>query len=382
MGQWLSMSPYARPLLGLVAIVCAFFLIKFIIRQVFNMLKFVLVLILVAIGLFFYLDFSGYFGPSKAAAADFNVESEAEQSTPRQIYAQIVDADEKDKFVERAILDGRPFKFLLKRVAKLNTQQILKEVNDRTTFENLTDEPDLHRGEAYATQRGVILEVSNADLTPEYGLPGYTVLPAIFVNTAHEVFALRILCAPGSKVYEKLKAGIAEDKLPVVNLAGLFFKNYARQPADLKESPWIKPLLVCPEPDFVKGEEPREVMRELRDTGNARLLPSQRVEGPPAEERLVLNVALENDGTKLRAWGEAGGAGAGSDTNAFVAKAVEKLKSRLPAQQIPAAVVVLKSGKPEDPRVTKVLDALKAAGVTRVCVKQEAVQPIAVTPGK
>ena len=378
MDQWLSMSPYTRPLLGLVAIVCALFLIKFVIRQVFNLLKFFLVLMLVAIGLFFYLDFSGYFGPSKAAA-DFGVESEVEQTTPRQILAQIVDTDEKDKYAERAILDGRPFKFLLKCVAKFDIKQILKDVNDRTTYENLTDEPDLHRGEAYAAQRGVIVEVSNADLTPEYGLPGYTVLPAIFVNTAHEIFALRILCPPGSKAYEKLKTGIADDKLPVVNLAGLFFKNYARQPGDPKESPWIKPLLVCPEPDFVAGEEPREVMKELRDTGNLRLLPSQRVEGSPAEERLVLNVELEKDGTKVRAWGENAGS---ADMNAFLAKAVEKLKTHLPAQQIPAAVVIVKSGKPEDPRVKKVLDAVRAAGVTRVCVKQDAVQPIAATPGK
>ena len=368
--------PYARPVLGLLAVVFAFFLLKFLLRQAFLMVKLFLLIGLVAIGVFFYYDHAGNLNSSKPAAGgvDFSADSEAAQTTQRQIYAQIVDSDEKDQFAEHAILEGLPFKYLLKRTAKVTRAEVVKEVNDRTTFENLTDEPDLHRGEAYAPGRGVIIEVSIADLGPEYGLPGYTVLPAIFVNTAHEIYALRILCAPGSKVFEKLDSGIKADKLPVVNLAGLFFKNYAKQPGDPKEQPWVKPLLVCPEIEFVAGEEPREVMKELQDTGYARMLPTTRVFGFPTDERLVLDVALDKDGVKMRALGADA---KGEDAAAFISDSVAKVRARLPAEQAAhaAAVVVLKAGVVTDPGLKPVLDALKAAGVTRVAVKLDVVKP-------
>ena len=123
------------------------------------------------------------------------------------------------------------------------------------------------------------------------------------MNTAHEIYALRILCPAGSKVFEKLDNGIKEDKLPVVNLAGVFYKNYARQPGDMKEQPWVKPLLVCPEVEFVASEEPREVLKELRETGNNKLLPSKRMEGPATDERLISSVKPANDGVIVRGWG-------------------------------------------------------------------------------
>ncbi len=391
MESWFSMSPYTRPLLGLLAIVFVFLLIRFMIKQVFAMAKFVLFLALVAIALFFYYDYKGYFGPVKAAGAsaagaDFSVESEAEQTTQRQLLAQIVDTEAKDEFAERAILEGRAYKYLLNKVSKTTREKLVNEVNDRTTFENLTDEGDFHRGEPYAPGRGVIVEVSNAELGPEYGLPGWTVLPAIFVNTAHEIYALRMLCPPGSKVFEKLDKGIKEDKLPVVNMAGLFFKNYARQPGDLKEQPWVKPLMVCPEIEFVTSEEPREVMKELQDTGYSRMLPTKRVDGLPTEQRLVLDVSYEQVGIKLRAFGAnaADVVNATGSINAFMADAVAKLKQRLPGDQAahPAAVIVLKSGLATDPRLKPVTDALKAAGVTRVCVKLDAVKSNATNLGK
>jgi len=382
MDSWLAVSPYARPLMGIVAIVFVFLLIRFVIRQVFAFVKFLLVLGLVAIGLFFYYDHAGYFGPLKAAEAkstgfDFSANSETEQLTPRQLCAEIVDADVKDTFSERAILEGHPFKYLLHLTSKTTRAKLFKEVNDRTTFENLTDEGDLHRAEPYAPGRGVIVEVSLADLGPEYGLPGWTVLPAIYVNTAHEVYALRILCPPGSKVFERLNKGIQNDKLPVVNLVGMFFKNYARQPGDAKEQPWVKPLLVCPEVEFVESEEPREVLKELQDTGYARMLPTSRVDADGAEERLVLD--MSKDGATVRAWG----ADAGADLKGFVADAVSKLKQRLPAGQAEhAAAVIVTKAMMKDPQLQPLKDALKAAGVTRVCVKMDVSKPDASTPGK
>src|SRR6187399_920953 len=96
-------------------------------------------------------------------------ESEAEQTTQRLIYAQIVDQEKKDVFVERAVLEGKAFKHLLKKVSTMTNQDVRKAVDDRTILENLSDEADLHRGEAYAAGRGVIVEVAEAELTPDYG---------------------------------------------------------------------------------------------------------------------------------------------------------------------------------------------------------------------
>src|SRR5947207_2826910 len=92
---------------------------------------------------------------SVAAATAFPaVESEAEQTTQRLIYAQIADQEKKDVSVERAVLEGKPFKHLLKKVSTMTNQDVRKAVDDRTILENLSDEPDLHRGEAYAAGRG------------------------------------------------------------------------------------------------------------------------------------------------------------------------------------------------------------------------------------
>ncbi|MEI6233981.1 MAG: hypothetical protein WCT04_13070 [Planctomycetota bacterium] len=396
MQSWVTTLPFLRTFLCVLGLFFAFFLIRFVVRQVFIMLKMLLALGLILIGLFFYLDYSGYFNgikttihdvefklakspAPKAASIDLTVESESQQTTPRQLFAQIVDTEDKDTFLERAMIEGHPFKYLLKRVSKTSREQIVKDVNDRTTFENLTDEPELHRGEAYAPGRGVIVEVTQADLGPEYGLPGWSVLPAVFVNTAHEIYALRILCPAGSNVFEKLSAGIKDDKLPVVNLAGYFFKNYARQPGDPKEQPWIKPLLVCPEIQFVQGEEPREVMSELRDTGYARMLPTKRVEAPGAELRLVIDAVSEKDTVKFRAWG----IDSGADVKAFVTDAIATLKKHLPAEHAaqPAAVIVTR-GALKEPQLQPLIDALKAAGVKRICVKLDVTKPSAATPGK
>lgn len=375
MSAWLAASPWLRLLWISVALFVIFFLVRLMVRPVFNLLKFVLALTLVVVGLFVVFDYTGFLGTAKSDGADFSKEAEDDQSTRRQIYAQIVDEEEKDKFAERPILEGRPFKYLLKRVSTMPNADVRKAVDDRTILENLADEPDLHRGEAYAAGRGVVVEISEAELTPDYGFPkGWTVLPAVFINTAREVYALRILCPPGSELYKKLKKGIDEDKLPVMNMAGLFFKNYARRTGDAKQPPWVRPLLVCPEPVFPANEEPRQVLKEIAEAGYGHLLPSKRIDAPSVDERLIVDLVLDKDGAKLRAWG----ADAGADTNGFIATATDKLKKRLPAEEAakPAAVILLKGGLPADPRVEKVRVALKAVGVERVCVKQEVVNPI------
>jgi hypothetical protein len=350
-------------------------------RALVNLTKFFLALTLALAGLMAYLNSVGNPGAVKSEGADFSKEAEDDQTTPRQIYAQIVDDEEKEKFAERAVLEGRPFKYLLKRVATMTNAEVRKAVDDRTILENLSDEPDLHRGEAYAAGRGVIVEIAEAELTADYGFAkGWTVLPAVFINTAREVYALRILCPPGSGLYRKLKKGIDDDKLPVMNMAGLFFKKYARQTGDPKEKPWVRPLLVCPEPAFPANEEPRQVLKEIAEAGYGHLLPSKRIDAPAVEERLVLELVLEKDSFKMRAWGE----NAGADVNAFVAKAVEKLKKRLPVEQAtkPSAVILMKGGMTSDPRVEKVRAALKAAGMERVCVKQEAANLTGAPNGK
>ncbi len=387
MNQWLSMSPYTKPLLGLLAAVFAIFLVAFLIRQMFKMLKFFLMLALVAVALIFYLDYTGYFGASPLsvaeAAGEDDPESEAEQSTARQIFAQIVDNEDKDTFAERAILERRPFKHLLKAVSKMTSEQIRKASNDRTLLENLSDEPDQHRGEAYFAGRGVILEVFEADLGPEYGFPkGWTVLRAIFVNTAHEVFAQRILCAPGSTLFKRLDAGIKADQLPVLMVSGLFFKNYALKSGDEKEI-WVKPLLICPEPETPsKPEEPRQALKELQEAGYMHLLPSKRLEAPYAaqatQERLVIDVTLGKNGGELSAWGVSG---KNVRVPEFLKTALDKLKARLPAEESKNAAVVLNvsGGELTHDTVALLVKELKTLGVLRVGLKKAA---ISVNSGK
>jgi hypothetical protein len=211
--------------------------------------------------------------------------------------------------------------------------------------------------------------MSRAELTPEYGFPaGWSVLPAVFVNTAKEIYGLRFICAPDSKLYDTLKKGIDEDALPVITVAGLFFKNYARKTGDTKEPPWVRPLLVCPEPEFPGNVQPRHVLKELQEAGYGHLLPSQRVAAPGAEERLVLEIVRTETSEAVRAWGE----NASSNPARFIAMAVDRLKKRLPAEQSgsPAAVVLLPSPPPDEARVQKITDALKAAGVTRIALKK------------
>ncbi|HLX63091.1 MAG TPA: hypothetical protein VKX17_17610 [Planctomycetota bacterium] len=381
MDDLLAAYPMMKPLIGIAALIAVLLLAKVMFKNFFSALKFILALGVVLAGVVFYLDSTGYFGRARSEGADFSEPLEEQQTTPRQLFAQIVDTEEKDAFSERAILEGRPYKYLLHLVSKKTNAELRKANNDRTTFENLLDEGDLHRGEAYAAGRGVIVEATEVELPPEYGFPkGWTVIPAVFINTAREVYALRVLCPPGSGLYKKIKKSLDDDQEPVMNLAGLFMKCYARKTGDPKEPPWVRPLLICTEPEFLEKDEPRKVLKEIEEAGYAHLLPSQRIDAPGADERLVIDVALEKDAAKIHAWGQT--AGASADVNTFVAQAVDRLKKRLPAEHVakPSAVLMVKGGMPDDARVTKIVEALKAAGVTRVCVKQEFENTV--VPGK
>jgi hypothetical protein len=286
------------------------------------------------------------------------------------LFAQIVEDLQPGEFAESGIIEGQPFKHFLKGLADVTHDQVRKQTNEQLQFETLYNEPGLYRGQVVTLPRAVILEVSQARLGPEYGLPGYTVLPAVAVDSLRDVYALRILCPPNSKLFEKLKKGIDEDALPVVRITGYFMKLYARQTADPEEPPWLRPLLVCPEPEFSQAAEPRSVWNELRDTKMDRLLPSQRIDTPGAEERLIVEMLPGNDTKNARV--RIGNEDAPADLKTFIAAATAALKKRLPGEQreFPAAVIFINSRAPLG-NLNAIQSALRAAGIKRQAVKRE-----------
>jgi hypothetical protein len=197
----------------------------------------------------------------------------------RYLFAQICEDDKPDQFVESAVIEGAPFKFFLRSLLDVSHDEIRKHSEKDLTFEMLMQSPGLYRGRVHTLARGVIIEVAKAELTPEYGLPpGYTVLPAVFIDSTRDVYALRILCPPGSTCFERLDEGIRKDQLPVTRISGYFMKDYARATSDKNEPPWRRPLLICPEPEFSQGIPPRKVLEELEQSGAMRFLPSVRID--------------------------------------------------------------------------------------------------------
>jgi hypothetical protein len=288
----------------------------------------------------------------------------------------------KEDFVERATIEGRPFKHLLQRASRLTAEQVRKQVDDRLTYELLDDEPDRHRGEPYAAGRGVVVEIAQAELSPEYNFPaGWTVLPGVFVNTAKEIFAVRFICPPGSTLFERLKGGIDTDALPMIQLSGLFFKLYARRTHDIKEPPWVAPLLVCPEPEFPANVEPRHVLSEIREAGFAHLLPSERIEAPRTEERLVFEVA--QDESKRPAASDVvqpmllfEGDKCPLATADILESAVQDFIKRQPRDALMPAAVVLAHGLKEDAPLFNGLRAkFRKLGVSRICIKTDFALP-------
>jgi hypothetical protein len=294
-----------------------------------------------------------------------------EKVDPRRLlYAQICEDDKAGDVAECGIIEGKPFKYFLQQLKDVKHDKIRKYTREDLVFSELSEKPGLYRGQVVTLPRAVILEVSQAKLPDEYNLPGYTVLPAVAVDSLRDVYALRILCPPKSKLYEKLQKGIDEDQLPVVRISGYFMKMYARKTADEKEPPWVRPLLICPEIEFSKAAEPRSVWNDLRESKMDRLLPSQRIETPGAEERLVVEMLVGTDEKKSRV--RIGSDYAPDDLQTFINNAVAELKKRLPEDQRdhPAAVVFI-SPKAPIGNLDAILRALKMARVKRIAIKRE-----------
>jgi len=230
----------------------------------------------------------------------------------------------------------------------------------------------MYRGQVVTLSRGVIVEVSRAMLPAEYGLPGYSVLPAIFVDSSHDVYALRILCPPDSKLYDKLRKGIEYDAFPVLRISGYFMKLYARKPNRDTEPAWQRPLLICPEPEFSQIVEPRKVWKDMEDNKVDDLLPSERLDAPGAEERMLVQISVARGAAKSELRTTADGQPVSGDVKALIAQAVTNFKKRLPKEEQPdpAAVILLSPSAPKD-AADKVISALRAAGVQRLAIKRE-----------
>jgi hypothetical protein len=284
----------------------------------------------------------------------------------RYLYAQVCEDDRPNQFAESAIIEGAPYKYLLRSLVNVSHDDLRKHTDKDATFQSLLDRPGMYRGRVHTLARGVIIEVSKAEAPPEYGLPpGYTILPAIFIDSTRDLYALRILCPPGSNCYERLDEGIRKDQLPVLRISGYFLKNYARKTADANEPPWRRPLLVCAEPEFSQGIPPRKVMDELEQSGALRFMPSARIEAPGAEERIVLELAPGNrvllDGEEIS-----------GDLREAAAARLYEFKKRLPADQrsTPAAVILVSPGANRSLE-DGAIDALRWAGVKRISLKIE-----------
>jgi len=294
-------------------------------------------------------------------------EPQAPQADQRRLlFAQIVEDAAPDVFDESAVIEGAPYKWFLRSLVGVSQDELRERTSEDLTFDKLLSQPGLNRGRVVTLRRGVVLEVSRALLPPGYGLPpGYTVLPAVFVDSFRDVYALRILCPPNSKLYEKLQKGLDEDAVPVARMSGYFMKLYARRTGDPNEPPWRRPLLICPEPEFSQMVEPRKVWDELRDSKSDRFLPSQRIDAPGAEERLVVEVlrggAVRADAREVR-----------GDLKASLVETVGAFRKRLPPDQAacPAAVVLL-SREGERSCANEAVAALRAAGINRIAIKSE-----------
>jgi hypothetical protein len=216
-----------------------------------------------------------------------------------------------------------------------------------------------------------VLEATKVELPQEFGLPGYSVMVGVLVDSARDVWALRVLLPPGSDVYERVMKGIKNDALPVCRACGYFMKIYARDTNDTQEPPWKRPLLICPEIQFAKFADPRTYKEDMVESGADKLLPSHRHEAADAEERLVVEVTGSKSGSFQ--FQVAGKSAAAADAKNFIADSVAALKSRLPADQVsqPAAVIYMQGDAPKA-GLDAALAALRAAGVQRLAIKREA----------
>lgn len=307
----------------------------------------------------------------------FDPESILQGTEERQFFAQIV--DEPLLPDECAILEGRPYQYLAKKCAAITEGRL----NDREnkdpatapTFDRLLRQPNLFRGEVVVVRRCVIIEVDKAALPAEFGLPGYSVLPAMMVNQLHELYELRIISPPGSNLYERLQSGIEEGRNPVLRVSGFFMKAHSKLTSVKGEPPWRAPLLVCPEPSIENRAGTYNAYRDLVDAKMDKYLPSQSIDAPRAQERLVVEVlpapARANfpaDAFVLRVLGKHGSL----NDPKFLTQAFERFKARLPAdQQAQPSVVVVRTTHAPVAGVRPTLAAISDLGVKRLYVKDE-----------
>jgi hypothetical protein len=295
----------------------------------------------------------------------------------RHLFNQIVD----DALApgECAILEGKPYQYLAKKCAattegRLNDREN-KDQATTPTFERLLRQPNLFRGQVVVVRRCVIIEIDRAELPAEFGLPGYSVLPALMVNQLHELYELRIISPPGSNLYERLQKGIEEGKNPVLRVSGFFMKAHSKLTSMKGEPPWRAPLLVCPEPSIENRAGTYNAYQDLVDAKMDKYLPSQSIDAPRAQERLVVEVlpapARANfpaDAFVLRVQGKHGSL---NDPN-FLTQAFEQFKVRLPVdQQAQPSAVVVRTRNAPIAGVRPTLAAISDLGVKRLYVNDE-----------
>jgi hypothetical protein len=292
--------------------------------------------------------------------------------------AQVVD-EEKDHD-ESAILEGKAFKYLLRLCARMDEGKLREREDKAASYDHLLHQPNLFRGHVVVVRRAVVIEVFRAELTPEYGLPGYEVLPALLVNQAHELFEARILTRTGSPLFEKLNRGILDRKNPVLRLSGFFMKNHLKLTSREGEGPWRAPLLVAPEPSLSMHSVDAE--EGLREGKVLDLLPSITYKAPKTGERLVAELFLPGAGARPGAPGPghsnpaqipmvriAGWVGAVGDTG-FMEARVRDYLSSVPPGLAASGVLLLARGVPSPP-ASLVLSAMRQAGLPKVFFKDE-----------
>ena len=279
----------------------------------------------------------------------------------RTLYAQII--DDPRLVGECAVLEGRAFKHFLRRCATLDEGWLEERKDDALTVEQLKQEPARHRG-AVLSRHGVVIESSLAELTPEYGLPGYSVIRGLFVTKLRELFEIRILCAPGraGPLLKKFQDGHEAGKNPVARLSGFFFKCHAKNSSNPEDGAWREPLLITPEPSFPKMGWDANAREELEDGGYAKYLPSVTIDVPKAEERLVVTLHA-GARMRLRTEGEEGSL----DATDLLKRAVERIKARLPQdQRAQASAVIVYFQESAQPAVVQVIEIFKTLGLERV----------------
>jgi hypothetical protein len=176
-------------------------------------------------------------------------------------------------------------------------------------------------------------------------------------------------------MFEKLRRGVEKCENPVLRVSGFFMKDHAKRTHVESEPPWRAPLLVCPEPSIERRAGTYNAYQDLVECKMDKYLPSQSLDGPKAEERLVVEVFEAEAGADpergpfpVRAYGVKGS----TADREFFAQAVAKLKQRLPPDQAEKpSVVVLRTPGSSRASVRAVLLMLKDLGVPRLFVKDE-----------